>query len=125
MAGTIGKKIIDRLTQFADALDGDQPVSEQYTCRQIVLRLEPQAYQAEDVKETRRLLNLSQPLFATFLGVKVQTVRAWEQGTNEPTVMACRFMDEIRGNPDYWKQRLQGYFQNRPAGKEKPKPSKR
>lgn len=125
MTGTIGKKIIDRLTEFADALEGTQPVSEQFTCRQIVLRLEPQAYQAEDVKKTRGLLGVSQPLFAQFLGVSVQAVRAWEQGKTEPSVMACRFMDEIRGNPPYWKNRLQGYFENRTTGKAKPKAAKR
>ena len=45
-------------------------------------------------------------LFARFLGVSVKTVRAWEQGTNTPQEIACRLMDEILHDPDYWRKRL-------------------
>ncbi len=55
----------------------------------------------------RDQLGLSQPLFAKFLGVDVKTVRSWEQGINEPSAMASRFMDEISMAPDHWKSRLQ------------------
>jgi len=44
-------------------------------------------------------------LFAHFLGVSVKTVRSWEQGKT-PSDIASRFMDEIRHNPNYWRQRL-------------------
>jgi hypothetical protein len=33
-------------------------------------------------------------------------VQAWESGVNTPSDMACRFMDEIRHNPEYWQKRL-------------------
>ena len=71
-----------------------------------MLDLEPPAYGPEQVKQTRELLNASQALFAKFLGISASTVRAWEHGTNVPSAMACRFLDEIRRNPQHWIQRL-------------------
>jgi DNA-binding transcriptional regulator YiaG len=58
------------------------------------------------VKKTRDLLSVSQNIFAPFLGVSVNAVQAWERGTNTPSHMASRFMDEIRHNPLYWRKRL-------------------
>jgi DNA-binding transcriptional regulator YiaG len=48
----------------------------------------------------------SQAVFAKLLGVSLNTVRAWEQGVNHPSDMACRFLDEIRRDPAYWVRRL-------------------
>jgi putative transcriptional regulator len=106
MDASFGKTIIDRLQEFTEALEQDQVISEKFTCRQIVLDLEPTSYNANDVRKTRNLLNISQALFAKFIGVSVKTVRAWEQGTNTPNDQACRFMDEIQHDPQYWKHRL-------------------
>jgi putative transcriptional regulator len=74
--------------------------------RTVELDLRPHTYGASDVKDIRKLLGVSQPLFAKFLGVDLGTVRSWEQGQNPPSPMACRFMDEIRSSPDHWKGRL-------------------
>ena len=49
---------------------------------------------------------MSQAIFAQFLGVSVKTVSAWERGDKKPSDLACRFMDEIKESPDYWKRRL-------------------
>ena len=102
---SIEEEIIDALADFSDALEMDQ-VQQRLTCRQIKLDLEPGEYGPALVKKTREILGLSQSLFARFLGTSPNTIRAWEQGINTPHPMACRFMDEIRHNPDYWKQRL-------------------
>ncbi len=64
-------------------------------------------YDSPLVIETRKVLNVSQVLFARFLGVSPKTVRSWEQNAGSPSPMACRFMDEIRRAPDYWAERLQ------------------
>ena len=113
-AGTRGKRttssvasrIVSRLTEFTEALESGADISEKFTCHKVTLKLEPGSYAPQKVKKTRDLLNLSQPLFAKFLGVAVQTVRAWEQGDNVPSDMACRFLDEINANPAYWQERL-------------------
>jgi putative transcriptional regulator len=58
------------------------------------------------VKETRKLIRASQAIFAQFLGVSLSAVRDWEQGIKPPGGAACRIMDEIRRNPDYFVGRL-------------------
>lgn len=106
MKNTIGSEIVEGLQEFADALKNDEVITERFTCRRVVLDLEPAVYKPEDVKQARDILRSSQALFAKFLGVSVKTVRAWEQGKNSPNEIACRFMDEIRRDPEYWQRRM-------------------
>ena len=110
----IGKTIIARLEQYANDLENGVDITRKYTCRQIVLDLAPpNPYDAKQVLKARKTLGLSQMLFARFLGVSVKTVRAWEQGTNTPQEIACRLMDEIQHDPDYWRKRLSELAQHR------------
>src|SRR2546428_11115998 len=104
---SVGSRIVERLEGFKNALKSGQKLSERFTCRSVVLDLELRPYGPEQVKQTRELLNASQALFAKFLGVSASTVRAWEHGTNVPSTMACRFLDEIRRDPQHWIERLQ------------------
>jgi putative transcriptional regulator len=101
----IERDLIEGLESLAGDLKGDAPLPDKYTCRRLVLDLRPQTYKPKDVVATRTLLKASQALFAQFLGVSPKTVRSWEQGKT-PSDMACRFMDEIRRDPDYWVKRL-------------------
>lgn len=96
------RDLIEGFDQLVADLRSDAPIEKKYTCRRVILELEPQTYTADQVKETRKLLNASQSLFAQFLGVSVKTVQSWERGA-VPKPMACRFMDEIRRDPDYWR----------------------
>ncbi len=111
MTMTVGEKITKRLAAFAAALEDDKTVTERFTCRRITLDLRPQPYDPKLVKDTRALLGLSQSLFAKFLGVSIKSVSAWERGSKSPRDIACRFMDEIRENPSYWKERLSSIAQ--------------
>ncbi len=106
MKPTIGKTVVQRLTEFADALESGENISAKFTCRQVVLNLEPQPYDPVLVKKTRAILRASQAIFAKFLGVSVDTVQSWETDINHPSDMAARFMDEIRHNPVYWRKRF-------------------
>lgn len=106
MKNSVGKKIIEGLQEFTEALENDSPITENFTCRTVTLDLRPLSYGPKKVKATRKLLMVSQGLFAQFLGVSVRSIRAWEQGENTPSEMACRFMDEIHKNPEYWRKRL-------------------
>ena len=101
-----GAKIVAALTEFRDALRDGVRVEDRFTVRTVELSLKPRVYTPEEVKQVRELLNVSQPLFACFLGVDVKTVRSWEQGLREPSSMASRFLEEIRTSPDWWRQRL-------------------
>ena len=102
----IAKDIIDGLQGFVDVLKKDEVVSEKFTSRRVVLDLHPLTYDPKAVQNTRQLLQASQVIFAQFLGVSPKTVRAWEQGATVPSDMACRFLDEIRRDPAYWRNRL-------------------
>lgn len=106
MKPSVGRETVERLRNFTDALRDGENVSEKFNCRKIMLDLQPEPYDPELVKETRKSLNLSQALFAQLLGVKTRTVQSWEQGENTPADIACRFMDEFRRNPDHWKARV-------------------
>ncbi len=104
---TLGEEIIEGLAELKEALATGEPLAARFNCRQVVLELEPHEFEPADVRCTRRLLGASQGVFAKFLGVSLQTVRAWEQGTKSPREVARRFMDEIRRDPTYWRARLQ------------------
>jgi len=106
MPGPIADRIMSRLKNFSEALEQGENISEKFTCHTIKLNLEPETYSAELVKKTRKLLGASQAIFAQFLGASVSAVQDWEQGRKSPNSMACRFMDEIRNNPEYWLTRL-------------------
>lgn len=100
------KRIIDGLQSLVDALRNGEEVEKRFSCRKIELDMKATSYNANKVKSTRGKLGLSQALFAKFLGVSEATVRAWEGGRKEPSDIACRFMDEIRYNPEYWRDRF-------------------
>jgi putative transcriptional regulator len=102
----MGKKILNRLDAFVGAMEKGRLLSERFTCRKIELNLVPELYNPKKVKKTREVLGVSQALFAQFLGVSPKTVAAWERGAKTPQDIACRFMDEIRHDPDYWRSRL-------------------
>lgn len=99
---SVGSRIIGSLTEAVEKLESREPLS----FRTVVMRVAPTAYTPKKVIATRDLLAVSQGMFAQFLGVAASTVRAWERGAKEPSDLACRFMDEIRANPDYWRARL-------------------
>lgn len=106
MKRSVGQIVADRLSEFADDLEAGGDIARKYTCRKVVLNLAPQPYDPALVKATRKILSVSQSIFAQFLGVSVDAVQSWEGGVNTPSDMACRFMDEIRHDPEYWRNRL-------------------
>jgi putative transcriptional regulator len=103
---TIERQIIEGLESFAGALEQGDDIAKRFTCHKVVFDLKTTVYSPALVKETRETLRLSQVLFAKFLGISPSTVRAWEQGEKSPQPIACRFMDEIRSEPERWLARL-------------------
>jgi putative transcriptional regulator len=113
-----GAEIVDALTEFYEALkQGPEAVTKRFTVRTVELDLTPRTYTAEEVKNVRDLLGLSQPLFARFLGVSIQAVHAWENGGKTPSEMARRFLDEIALNPEYWRDRVLQMIVTKARGK--------
>ena len=102
----LGKELIGGLRELSDSLKRKERLSDKFTCHTIVLDFQPTQYDAASVKKVRKLLGASQSIFARFLGVTAKTVQSWEQGQSNPSDMACRFLDEIRADRDYWLKRL-------------------
>lgn len=57
-------------------------------------------YNAAEIKHIRNSLSLTQPLFASLLGVSKKTVEAWEAGNNTPNGSACRLLNMLQADPD-------------------------
>jgi putative transcriptional regulator len=106
MKKTAGQTAVERLREFTEALESGDDLPEKFSFRKLELDLCPHEYSPELVKETRKLLRLSQAMFAKFLGVEVTTVQKWERGAKTPQDIACRFMDEFRQNPKFWRRRI-------------------
>ena len=60
----------------------------------------PPQLSKKQIKEIREeTLQVSQPIFASFLGVTPAAVKAWEQGTKKPSGSARRLMQIISQDP--------------------------
>lgn len=111
----VERDLIEGLEGFVADLKGDAPIAKKYTSRRVTLDLKAREFSPEQVKDTRKLLNASQSLFAQFLGVSPKTVAAWERGGKPVTGAASRFLDEIQRNPSYWVKRLKESVQVKSA----------
>ncbi len=105
MVRPVAEQVLASLAEFTHALEAGD-IEGRLTVRRVRIDLESTPYTGRMVRDVREQLGVSQALFAQFLGCSANTVRAWEQGVNSPHPMACRFMDEIRRDPEYWLRRL-------------------
>ncbi len=99
-------EIIGALTDLRDTLRAPVPLETKYTVRQVGVVVPPPQLSPEDVRRTRAVLGVSQPVFADFLGTSTSTIRSWEQGQKTPSPMACRLLSLIAADPIYWKSRF-------------------
>ncbi len=56
-------------------------------------------FNAEEIKDVRLSLGMTQVTFAQVMGVSVKTVEAWEAGTNKPIGSARRLLSFLRSDP--------------------------
>ncbi|TWU58510.1 hypothetical protein Poly51_12890 [Rubripirellula tenax] len=106
---TVGSELVERLERFAkklEAVDSVDDLSTFLTVRKVKLSLSPATFSGEQVKAVRESLQVSQAVFADFLGVSVGAVRDWEQGINEPIGPVCRIMEEITNDLKSWSRRI-------------------
>jgi DNA-binding transcriptional regulator YiaG len=103
---TLGSQMVRDLKKLNEVISRGESVCDHFTCNRVILNLQPRDYTPEMVKEIRRTLRMSQPVFAQFLGASASAVKSWEQGANPVPGVACRFFDEIREKPDYWRERV-------------------
>ncbi len=67
--------------------------------RTTVLPAAPRPMSATDVRDLRDTLNASQAVFAKFLNVSPQLVRAWESSRRHPEGAALRLLEVARRSP--------------------------
>ncbi len=62
----------------------------------VILPKPPRSYSPREIQQIRvDILNCSQPIFASVLGVSVKTVQAWESGERFPSHTALRLLELI------------------------------
>jgi DNA-binding transcriptional regulator YiaG len=97
-----GRRIINGLTELAEALERGEPPTRRFTVRTVELPPAPRPYTPKTIRATRARVGASQPVFASLLGVSTALVQHWEQGFRKPSRMACRLLDEINRDPKRW-----------------------
>jgi putative transcriptional regulator len=96
MGKRLGQRIIEGLEE---AILHDQG---KVTLRETDLELpaEPPKISAHEIARIRvEVFHMSQPIWARFLGVSLPTVRAWEQGHNEPAGPVRRLLQLLMKDP--------------------------
>ncbi len=101
-----GSKIVSAFEEAADVLRSGGSSESRLTVRTYRADFDRPTYGPDDVRRVRDLLEMSQVVFARFLGVGPNTIRSWEQGTRPPSAIARRFMGEIENDPEYWRNRV-------------------
>jgi putative transcriptional regulator len=103
----IGREIIADLKELHATLKAGIPLREKYTVRTVRAVPDPGKYDAAEVRATRALVGVSQPIFARMLGVSAALVRSWECGQRKPAAIARRLLDLIRANPSNWREMIE------------------
>ncbi len=106
----LGQQLIDEMQQLCDAhaKGGMEEVEKHFR----VIRVPIPPLIPKDIAGIRKRIGASQALFATLLGVTPSTVRAWESGAKVLSRMAEKFINEMRYNGDYWRQRVKAAIAN-------------
>jgi putative transcriptional regulator len=89
-----GPALISAAKGLADALSGRKKVTLRtfYVARQPKIR-------PKDIAAIRNKLNVSQAVFAAYLGVRLASVMSWEYGTRQPSGAVRKLLSIARKNP--------------------------
>jgi putative transcriptional regulator len=79
------------MTGLTEAVEDAHSATRKLQSRTVVV-VPVKEYQADQIKCIRSATNMSQKLFANYLGVSEKTVEAWEAGTNHPSGAASRLL---------------------------------
>lgn len=85
------------MTGLSEAVE-DSKSQKKALPRRVVSVIPPKEYSSRQVKEIRKSTGMSQSIFASYLGVSVKTVEAWEAGRNHPSGAASRFLQMMELN---------------------------
>lgn len=90
---TLFDDLQEGLLQAIDYAQGNGPA------RSITYRIDPVVKLTKDqIRDIRINAQMTQHVFADYLGVSVKTVEAWERGRTHPTGPAYRLMSFLANN---------------------------
>ena len=90
---TLFDDLQEGLLQAVDYAKGKGPA------RTVTYRIDPVVKLNKDqIREIRMRAQMTQTVFANYLGVSVKTVEAWERGRTHPTGPAFRLMSFLAQN---------------------------
>lgn len=84
----------DLMQGLQEALDYTKGKPTGVKRRSVTIKPLPK-YQAQEVKQIRQNLQLTQTSFANLMGVSRKTIEAWEAGTNIPQGSSQRLLEII------------------------------
>lgn len=87
------------MTGLTEALE-DAGSKDKKLKRRVVSVIPVKVYNADEIQDIRRKTGLSQKLFASYMGVSLKTVKAWEAGTNHPSGTASRILSMMEMDAD-------------------------
>jgi putative transcriptional regulator len=96
MMATASPGLFDRLKQGLEDGIGHERGTRKLRTTEVVVPEPPRAYTADDVRQLRTRLNLSQLGFARLLQVSNKTVQSWEQGVRRPQQSSARLLQFIQ-----------------------------
>ena len=85
---TVFDSILSGLNEALEDAKKETPSLKRHRVTVIPLK----EYEANDIKKIRNSTGLSQKYFASYMGVSIKTVEAWEAGTNDPSGSASRLL---------------------------------
>lgn len=92
----IGSEIIQGLQESIDYMEGTADKTK-FAVHEFTPINIPESI---DVKEIRKNLGLSQPVFASAFGLSLHTLRNWEQGRRQPDPAARAYLKVISAAPE-------------------------
>ena len=97
-------KMFDDLMEGINDAKLDAKASKKFLIRNTI-EIEPLVdYKAKDIKRVRQKNGMTQSLFASFLGVSIKTVEAWEAGTNKPSGSSNRLITLLSNDDNFVKK---------------------
>jgi len=93
----IGKELIESMQELLDYSEG------KIDLRTTKFKISPvcESISVNDIKETRKMLGMSQSIFALVLGVSKKTVESWEAGRYTPDGAARRLITLMQLDPTF------------------------
>ena len=85
---TVFDSILSGLNEALEDAKKETPSLKRHQVTVIPLKI----YGANDIKKIRNSTGLSQKYFASYMGVSIKTVEAWEAGTNHPSGSSNRLL---------------------------------